>query len=96
MPPTENQETDKNKPPQRAPKRKPNRFLKYSGLAAEMIGAAVLGGLGGHWLDKQLDWGFPLFTILLLFLGLGGAIRRMVINLQRDAESDEQEQNQGS
>jgi hypothetical protein len=37
--------------------------------------AVILGGaFTGHWIDKKVDWGFPVFTALLTVSGVIFAI----------------------
>jgi len=51
-----------------------NEYLKYSGLAIQMI--LIIGGgtYGGFRLDKYLGWKIPVFTLLLSMLSVGLAI----------------------
>ena len=47
-----------------------NNYLRYTGLGFTMIGVILAFTFGGWWLDKQLAWKFPLFTIVLSLLGI--------------------------
>ncbi len=51
-----------------------NNYLKYSGLAFQMIGIIGIFTFGGLWLDKKLSWKFPIFTILLTITGVALSI----------------------
>lgn len=51
-----------------------DNYLRYTGLGFTMIGIVLLSAFGGWWLDKQLAWKFPLFTIFLSLLGIVGAM----------------------
>ena len=50
-----------------------SRYLHYSGLGITVAVYIVGGILLGHWLDGLLGWEFPVLTLVLLFLGIGGA-----------------------
>lgn len=39
--------------------------MKYSNLAIQMMVIIVAGAFGGFKLDEYLDWGFPVFTVVL-------------------------------
>src|SRR5262245_16171128 len=51
-----------------------NAYARYGALGIQMALMVILGILGGRWLDGVIGWKFPLFTLLLMFLGLAGAI----------------------
>lgn len=67
-----------------------NKYIKYSSIGMEMIGAVLLGGFGGNWLDKKLDLGFPLFTILLILIGLGAAFTHLILQLNADRKEEDE------
>lgn len=46
-------------------KNKFKAYAKYSNMAMQMIVIIVLGTFGGFKLDELLDWGFPVFTVVL-------------------------------
>ncbi|MFW6222566.1 MAG: AtpZ/AtpI family protein [Bacteroidota bacterium] len=54
-------------------------YVKYSGIAFQMIATILLGVWGGQKLDAMLDREFPLFTVVLslaaVFLSLFISIR---------------------
>lgn len=61
---------------------KEGHWLRYSTLGIEMaviVGAAVWGGVA---IDRHRAASFPLFTILLSFIGLGIAMIRLVRELK--------------
>lgn len=65
---------DSQDPSQQQP-RKPsqsNSYLRYSGLAIQLLGTIFLTGWIGYKIDQWLDMKFPLFMITLGFLGFGG------------------------
>ncbi|TPE45400.1 AtpZ/AtpI family protein [Pontibacter mangrovi] len=45
-------------------------YVKYSGMAFQMIGALVLAAFAGQWLDGKLGNDKPWFTIALLLLAV--------------------------
>ncbi len=47
-----------------------NNYLRYTGLGFTMIGVILAFTFGGWWLDKQVAWKFPVFTIVLSLLGI--------------------------
>jgi ATP synthase protein I len=53
-------------------------YLKYSGMAIQMIGILVLAALGGQWLDKALELKHPVFTIVLMLIGVISAMYLIV------------------
>ncbi|MFT3884421.1 MAG: AtpZ/AtpI family protein [Flavobacteriales bacterium] len=51
-----------------------NNYLRYSGIGFQMAATIGLGAFAGWWLDKQLQWGFPLFTLVLSLGGVAAAL----------------------
>lgn len=47
------------------PKNKFNNYVRYSNLAIQMVVIIVAGTFGGFKLDEYLNWGFPVFTLVL-------------------------------
>jgi F0F1-type ATP synthase assembly protein I len=47
-----------------------NTYARYSSLAFQMMFIILAGVFGGIELDKWLDWKFPVFTLVLSFLGV--------------------------
>ena len=64
------------------PKQSYNSLARYSGMAFQIGGAVVLGGLIGNWLDKQFEVPkhlfMTLFLILGIFLGLYSVVRGLL------------------
>ena len=53
----------------------PNRYMKYSGMAFQLIGGIILGYFVGSKVDQWLEMKTPLFTIgLALFFTIGSLI----------------------
>lgn len=55
-------------------KRGYDSYLRFTGLGLTM--ALVIGVFcfGGWWLDEQVRWKYPLFTVVLSLLGIAGAM----------------------
>lgn len=72
-----NQDPEKDKRTQERPGGiKP--YVKYSGMAFQMIGALVLAALAGRWLDGAVGNQKPWFTISLLLVAV---IATMVLTI---------------
>ncbi|WP_375561112.1 AtpZ/AtpI family protein [Bernardetia sp. OM2101] len=71
-----------------------NKYIKYSSIGMEMIGAVLLGGFGGNWLDKKMELGFPLFTISLVLIGLGAAFTHLILQLNADRKEEDEKAKQ--
>lgn len=60
-----------------------NDFVKYSGLAFQMIGIILLFTWGGIKLDKYFETEFPVFTVVFVILSIFVAIYQAVRNFLR-------------
>ncbi|MFA5327754.1 MAG: AtpZ/AtpI family protein [Prolixibacteraceae bacterium] len=60
------------------PKKKFDNFIRYSGLAFEMIAIMAAGTFAGIKIDDWLDMKFPAFTLGLMILSVAGAIYHAV------------------
>lgn len=49
-------------------------YARYGSLGIQMIVIVVLFTLGGHWLDGRVAGEFPVFTLVLSFVGVVGAL----------------------
>lgn len=56
------------------PKKRPNDYLKYSGMGIQMAAIITGGVLAGIQLDKWLQIKFPIFTLVLTLLSVFLAI----------------------
>jgi hypothetical protein len=65
--------------PKPSPKKQVDSYLKYSGLALQLLAAIGFFGWLGYKLDNYLGLGFPVFMLLLGFLAFAG----MMIQLYR-------------
>lgn len=67
-------------------KRKPshyNSYLRYSGLAIQLLAAIVVTGWLGYKLDQWLGFEFPLFMLLLGLVGFGGSLYQVYRSFNR-------------
>lgn len=60
-----------------------NAYIKYSGLAFQMLAVILVGVFGGMQLDKFLNIQFPLFTLLLSVGGLIGSMYLLFKDLMK-------------
>lgn len=51
-----------------------NSYLKYTGLAMQMLVTIGVAGFIGFWLDRQIGWKFPLLLLLFIMAALFGII----------------------
>jgi F0F1-type ATP synthase assembly protein I len=58
-------------------------YLKYSGLAFQMIGAMVLAAFAGMKLDKYFQTQNPWFTIVLLVLAVVASMVLVILSLNK-------------
>ena len=49
-------------------------YMRYSAIGFQMMGIILVGVYGGYYLDKKLEWNFPVFTLTLSLAGIGGAM----------------------
>jgi len=58
-------------------------YLKYSGLAFQMIGAMVLAAFGGMKLDSYFHTRNPWFTIVLLLVAVVASMALLILSLTK-------------
>jgi F0F1-type ATP synthase assembly protein I len=51
-------------------KRPLSGYARYTSLAAQMLMTILAGVFGGIYLDKFLDWKFPVFTLLFTMVAV--------------------------
>jgi len=72
------------------PSSKPNSadtkrsYLKFSGIAFEMLAFILLGIWAGYELDEFLELKVPIFTLILSIVGMIGAILFLINKLPKD------------
>jgi F0F1-type ATP synthase assembly protein I len=59
-------------------------YLKYSGMAVQMIGVLVLAAWGGRKLDAATGQKYPVFTIVLMLVGVVAAMVLVVSSVMKD------------
>lgn len=64
----------KNKPTKIKPKKGPNDFYRYTGMAIKMAIVILLGVVGGQKLDEKAGSQSPWFTIILSLTSVAVAI----------------------
>lgn len=76
----------KTEPPSKKKKvKKPyNTYLKYSGLAIQMMATIGVAGFIGYWLDQQIGWRFPLLLMLFVLGALFGIIYGLIKSSKKD------------
>ncbi len=50
--------------------KKLNNYIRYSGMAFQMLAVILAGTLGGRRLDRMLEFEFPVFTVSLSFISV--------------------------
>jgi F0F1-type ATP synthase assembly protein I len=58
-------------------------YLKYSGLAVQLLATIFVCGWVGHKLDQWLNYKYPIFMITLGFLGFGGIMYQVYKTINR-------------
>jgi F0F1-type ATP synthase assembly protein I len=61
-----------------------NGYLKYSGLAIQLLGAIAVTGWIGHKIDQWQNLKYPIWMILLGFLGFAGSLYQVYRSLTKD------------
>ncbi|MEJ8803726.1 AtpZ/AtpI family protein [Pontibacter sp. H249] len=74
--------------PEKSPSEKQNGdnikpYLKYSGLAFQMIGAMVLAAFAGMKLDEYFQTQNPWFTIVLLVIAVVVSMVLVILSLNK-------------
>ena len=73
-------------PPSRESRQEQTKsYLKYSGLAFQMIAVLVLAAWGGHALDEKLEMKYPVWTLVLLLLGLFASMYLVIRGVMRNS-----------
>ena len=63
------------------PSKPQNNYLRFSGLAFQMLATFLVAFWGGQALDRYMSWTFPVATIVLLFLAVVGVVIMLIKNL---------------
>ena len=62
-----------------------NSYVKYSGLAFQMMVTCGLATWLGYWIDQSLGLKFPAFMVGLLICSLVGVIYWLVLSVIKDS-----------
>jgi hypothetical protein len=65
-------------------KQRADSYLKYTGLAFQMVGTIGLAMWGGYSLDQWLELQFPVFLLSFTLLSLTGSIFMLIRQLPGD------------
>jgi F0F1-type ATP synthase assembly protein I len=60
-----------------------NNYLRYSGLAFQLLAAIGICGWAGYKLDQYLQIKFPAFMLLFGFLAFGGMMYQIYRSINR-------------
>ena len=66
------------------PKQPSNAYLRFGGFAFQLLGGIGMTGWLGHKLDQYMNFGFPVFMLLFIFLTLAGMLYQMYKTLNRE------------
>jgi F0F1-type ATP synthase assembly protein I len=61
-----------------------NSYLKYSGLAIQLLAAIGVCGWIGYKIDQWLQMKYPVFMLVLGFLGFGGSLYQVYRSINKD------------
>ncbi|HEU5289498.1 MAG TPA: AtpZ/AtpI family protein [Cyclobacteriaceae bacterium] len=61
-----------------------NAYMKYSGLAFQLLGSMAILGWLGYKLDQKLSLQFPAFMLLFGFLGFSGVMYKVYKSLKQE------------
>jgi F0F1-type ATP synthase assembly protein I len=59
-------------------------YLKYSGMAVQMVAILVLAALGGQWLDHVLGMKHPVSTVVLMLTGLLATLYLVISSVMKN------------
>ena len=74
--------------PGRSPRKKRlqyNNYLKYSGLAVHLLVTIGVCGWLGYKADQYFDNKYPVFMLLLGFLGFGGSMYQIYRSINKQS-----------
>ncbi len=60
-----------------------NDYVKYSGLAFQLMATIGLGVWGGMKIDQWTGWKFPVFTVTLPLLGIVSSLVLLIRSLPK-------------
>ena len=63
-----------------------DKAMRFASIGTEFALIVVLLTLGGAWLDRHLQWRFPVWTLVGLALGMTGGMYRLIRQARRYLE----------
>lgn len=66
------------------PRKQLSNYLKYSGLAFQMIGAIIITGWLGSFIDKQVQNEKPIWTLVLMLFGVVTSIYLLIKSVTKE------------
>jgi F0F1-type ATP synthase assembly protein I len=60
-----------------------NSYLRYGGLAFQLLATIGLSGWLGYLIDQWLDLRYPVFMIVFVLSGFGGSMYKVYRSLNR-------------
>jgi F0F1-type ATP synthase assembly protein I len=61
-----------------------NNYLKYSGLAFQLLGTIGICGWLGYLIDRWLELQYPIFMITLGFAGFAGIMYQLYRSINKE------------
>jgi len=71
-------------PSRKSKQRQYNTYLKYSGLAFQLLAAIAIFGWIGYKIDLALDLKFPAFLLTLGFLAFAGMMYQLYRSINKE------------
>ncbi len=68
----------------KAPQKQVNSYLKYSGIAFQMLATIALAVWAGIALDGYMAWRFPAATVSFALLGILASMWQVIKSLPKD------------
>ncbi|HSI91306.1 MAG TPA: AtpZ/AtpI family protein [Adhaeribacter sp.] len=66
-------------------KKSTNAFLRYSGMAFQMIAVLLVAAYSGQWLDEHYNNKQPWFTLVLLLIGVTASMYLIIKTVTRNS-----------
>jgi hypothetical protein len=66
------------------PFKSPSRFLKFSGMAMQMLGTILIFTYAGYKLDEWQNNATPVWTLALSLTGIGGSLYLMIRSISKN------------
>ncbi len=66
-------------------KKSANAYLRYSGMAFQMIGVLLVAAYAGQWLDDHFQTSQPWFTLVLLLVGVSASMYLVIKTVTKNS-----------